>query len=396
MAEAIRAEKGVPIVPETLRWAMERMGLTPGDIAKTAGVKFERVQAWLEGKSRPTHVQTHKVARRLGIGFLTLLLPPEGRLDHIDLPDFRHGPRKGERPSPTLLAVIRDVRRKSNWYADFRREPNRYVGKFAHDRPEAAAAKTAEELGVRTLRDVSKSWTEFLERLSDAIEDRFDILVLRNYVLGNNTKRPLDPEEFSGFSITGPGAPALFVNTAAKAGSIAHAIFTLAHELGHVLRGEPGLDDETGTGFGPRVERFCDAFAAALLMPKEEFHHVWARGGRNTFKRCQGAAKHFKVSARACLYRAAELRLIGRPEVEPTLEAIREAERLELEKPVRGRLDFYSTQIERKNSRKFVQALMHAVIEGEEGYTRAASLLGVRLDTLLEKLDRWMEERRGV
>ncbi|RTL94645.1 MAG: ImmA/IrrE family metallo-endopeptidase [Hyphomicrobiales bacterium] len=42
--------------------------------------------------------------------------------------------------------------------------------------------------------------------------------------------------------------------------------FTLAHELGHVLLGEDGVSNpyEPAT----RVERFCNKFAAAILMPK--------------------------------------------------------------------------------------------------------------------------------
>ena len=75
-----------------------------------------------------------------------------------------------------------------------------------------------------------------------------------------------------GFAIAMPELPVLVVN--GKDYSQGGKAFTLIHELSHVLLGESAISN--GAGDDPelkpadrRVERFCDAVAAATLMPKE-------------------------------------------------------------------------------------------------------------------------------
>jgi hypothetical protein len=47
--------------------------------------------------------------------------------------------------------------------------------------------------------------------------------------------------------------------------------FTIAHEIGHLVLAEPGQDliARRSQATGDREERFCDALAAALLLPRE-------------------------------------------------------------------------------------------------------------------------------
>lgn len=101
--------------------------------------------------------------------------------------------------------------------------------------------------------------TERFARLSEAIEDklRVDVLVER-----------FEDDPLSGAAISDSGFPLIFVNSAHWT---PRSLFTLAHELGHLLLrhdhdGSIAIDD-TFVGSN-QDERQANAFAAAFLMPE--------------------------------------------------------------------------------------------------------------------------------
>ena len=80
------------------------------------------------------------------------------------------------------------------------------------------------------------TWVEAVSELRRRIED-LGVMTVINGVVGNNTHRKLDVDEFRGFALTDPQAPLVFVNGAdAKSAQL----FTLAHELAHVWLGPEG------------------------------------------------------------------------------------------------------------------------------------------------------------
>ena len=101
------------------------------------------------------------------------------------------------------------------------------------------------------------------------------------------------------------GSFGIAVNTQAAI-SGERQLFTLCHELGHVLMHL----DETGSDVLPdrerekKMERQAQAFASGLLMPEAEFDAFWqSTEGLLWFNRVLEVKKHFSVSYQTVIYR---------------------------------------------------------------------------------------------
>jgi Zn-dependent peptidase ImmA (M78 family)/transcriptional regulator with XRE-family HTH domain len=107
--------------------------------------------------------------------------------------------------------------------------------------------------------------------------------------------------------------------------AIPHMLYTLAHELGHLLahRDTPTVDEDL-FGLKTPKEQFANAFAANLLMPRAAMQEMFAGvyRSRAEFGALQviHMARHFGVSFPAMLWRLQNLRLIT-PQTREQLEA---------------------------------------------------------------------------
>ncbi|MDP9852301.1 DUF4411 family protein [Corynebacterium lowii] len=107
--------------------------------------------------------------------------------------------------------------------------------------------------------------------LIDAFEELGGLVVLSS-MLRNNTARPLDIEEFRGFTLHSSTAPLVFVNSA---DTYAGQVFSLLHEFAHVWAGNGGVS-AGGDYFAHSdndAERWCNEVAAEVLVPVEDLGH---------------------------------------------------------------------------------------------------------------------------
>ncbi|MCC6739340.1 MAG: ImmA/IrrE family metallo-endopeptidase [Planctomycetia bacterium] len=360
----------VQVKPELLRWARERAGLEIGALAG----RLPGLPAWELGRSQPTlrQLETFAKATHAPIGYLFLDAPP---VETLPIPDFRtmeHRPI--DRPSPDLLDTLYLCQQRQEWYRDFARslgeKPLQFVGsaKVTSD-----VVKTAADMRHRLGLDLEErrglpTWTDALRRFIDQA-DALGVLVMVSGVVGSNNTRKLDPEEFRGFALADGVAPLVFIN---GSDSKSAQMFSLAHELAHIWLGETGVSNVRPVTYPDnRIEKWCNAVAAELLVPIEVLRNEYDRG-TPPLDEAGRLARRFKVSALVVLRRMHDAGGLTRERMWELY--FDELARLKAIKKGDGG-NFYLTQAARV-SKRFARALVVNTLEGLTLYTDAFRLLG--------------------
>lgn len=344
--------------PELLVWARERSGIDLDELTR----RFPKLPEWEEGELAPTLKQLESFApkTRTPIGYLLLGEPPD---EPLPIPDYRTRRAEGVgRPSPDLLDTVFQAQQRQEWYRDFAvatgEEALAFIGSLNTGTPVVDAATVIRHALSFDVNRRAPTWTDTLRLLAERAEV-LGILVMVNGVVGNNTYRKLDPDEFQGFALIDAFAPVVFVN---GADTKAAQIFTLAHELAHVWLGESALSDAVLTSTpAPEVERWCNEVAAELLVPLAAIRADFNPQAQRT-EELERLARRYKVSTLVVLRRIFDAGHL--PWAEYRAAYVAELERLREildERGGTGGGNFYNTQPIRV-SKRFAQAVIGTLL----------------------------------
>ncbi len=259
----------VEVNPALLRWARDRAGLTVDDLLH----RFPKLSEWEAGTAKPTLRQLEAFASAVAVPFGYLFLP-EPPQETLPVPDFRTlDDRQVTRPSPDLLETIFDMQRRQAWLRDDRIEagydPLSFVGSVtAQALPAVVAAAMRRTIGIAdSWAELHGTWTDALNWLRSRAE-MIGIIIVINGVVGNNTSRKLDPEEFRGFVLPDDYAPFVFINGAdGRAAQIIRQVFSICAPCS--LR--PTRARGSATPWQPNFSspnRSCRAHGALLREPR--------------------------------------------------------------------------------------------------------------------------------
>jgi len=361
----------IAISASVLEWALERCG-GGTDLSR----KFPRLSEWLTGAAQPSLRQLEEFAKATSVpfGYLLLPKPPEERLP---IPHFRTLFDKPARQvSPDLLETVHTMQRRQAWMREYLIEQGLESLPFVRsasltDDPAGVARQIRDTLWLGTAWAAEQStWTAALRALQNKMEEA-GILVVVNGVVGNNTRRKLDVEEFRGFILVDEYAPLVFVN---GADGKAAQMFTLAHELAHVWLGSSAAFDLRDLQpASDKTEQMCNRVAAEFLVPSSQLRDFWQSIG-HTAERFQAIARQFKVSEIVAARRVLDLKLIAEKEFFEFYQAYQERERV-TERDQEGG-NFYATQ-NLRIGRRFGEAVVRAAKEGRLLYREAYQLAGL-------------------
>ncbi len=257
------------ISPALLIWARTTAGFELAGAAEALDINREKLEAWEEGEDQPSIPQLRKLADlyKRPLAVLYLSEPP---LAFQPMHDFRRLPDVGPRRfSPGLTLDVRTAQQRR-----------------------LLALEMLEEVGEKPpVFELRTSLNEDVEHVAQQIRDRFEI----TYQLQVRWREPriafhawrdkieqfgvlvfqathVETDEASGFAYWAKTLPVIVIN---RKDVFARRVFSLMHELVHLMLHQSGVSDLDVDAARPAqdemVEVFCNAVAAAALMPKHLF-----------------------------------------------------------------------------------------------------------------------------
>lgn len=310
MAERVIA----PVEAALLVWARKTASIGLDEAAKAAGVTPERLEAWEQGEAKPTLPQLRALATKYRRPLAVMLLPKPPR-DFQPLRDFRRiDELAGGAMPPRVAFEIRQAQERREialeLLDDGGSESERFSLRAAlTDDIEGVAKRVREFLGA-DFSDQSKAARkgQAFAYWRDLIEAK-DVLV---FVMAGSQAPKV--REVRGFAVPFDRLPIVAVNGRDKTAGRA---FTLLHEFAHLLLGTAVVENAVQPGpwlpaVERKIERFCNAVAAAVLIPAAEATMIARNQGKDhlaawTDPELDTAAEMFGASREAVLLRMVKL-----------------------------------------------------------------------------------------
>jgi Zn-dependent peptidase ImmA (M78 family)/transcriptional regulator with XRE-family HTH domain len=380
MATTARKERA-PFNRDVLRWARERVRLSPDSAAEGAGVTPKHIEGWEDGTLVPTIKQGRKLAEVYDLPFMEFLSKERPKVKPLELvPDFRtHRDIKNPEENYELLMIQSEAEETrlnaidlfemlgsepptlpEDFYSD--------VSKGAEQAAVYARAFIDLKISEQTARKANDR-AKFTGAFRSALE-RVGIIVMKNSTLASFGAR--------GLCLFASPIPVVIFSTEAPTAQA----FTLAHELGHVVLRESGISGpiKSGPVSTKIIEDWCDRFAGAFLMPKDAIVNRWPVPATPENMIDDGKiskiANTFCVSRHAALIRLVELKYVK----DDFYWKVKRAQFIAQEAAFRagGRTEYYGSRYRSARGDLYTGLVLDAWSNGAITNHNAAEFMGIK------------------
>lgn len=353
--------------------------------AAVLNAQFPKINLWLEEQDKPTFNQLGNIAHFFNIPFGYFFLRDVPQKPY-PIQHFRTHGNQSFTPSQELVDTLETLQNRQQWardiLVDLKDEKLPYANSLTiNDDIEAASNE------IRNILNLDDSWANDIPTWTAALQqiiqrsEQAGIFVVVNGIVNNNTRRKLDVTEFRGFVLYDDYAPFVFIN---NNDAISGKIFTLIHEIAHILIGKSASFDlrrlQPATD---EIEVFCDKVAAEFLVPHNELNYQFRKVGLNY----EELAKIFKVSQIVIARRLKDLNYLTSEDFFNFYE-----EYINKERTVKTSSggNFYNT-IPYRISKQFFNLIYTSVKQNKILYMDAFKLTGLKPKTFDEYVRKYIE-----
>ncbi len=306
------ASDGLPVTGGVVAWARERAGFSSDEAAEY----FPMIAKWESGEALPSYPQLEQMADKFKVPVAVFFFPEPPAIEQaktsfrtLTSDDFS----SISRPVQTLLRKGQAMQLNLAELNEGRNPARRRITqdlRFTLDSPlQEIALEVRKYVGVplekqqrwATVDEAVEQWRQaFVEVGVFVFKDAFHV------------------DDYFGFCLYDDEFPIIYVNNSSPK---SRQVFTLFHELGHLLFHTSGIDVSNDDRFHYRskdaraVEIRCNAFAAEFLIPDRAFRAA-LKGLPANRETATSIAEQFKVSREVVYRRMLELGLVAQPEYE--------------------------------------------------------------------------------
>lgn len=195
------------------------------------------------------------------------------------------------------------------------------------------------------------------------------MVVMMSGIVGENTKRKLDVQEFRAFTLIDEYAPLIFINRNDE--PEAARVFSLVHEFVHVLLGESELYSANESVIvHSHLEALCNSAASEIIMPDGEFTRIWHSQAGGIQEKMRAVQAAFPISYTAVALRALTHGWISQNQY---TQICKTAVQKIAQKPKSSGGDYYKTKRSRFDNRLLAH-IAASVAESHTSYVEAYRL----------------------
>lgn len=317
LEDSVVDNDALPIPPAVVKWARERAGYSIED----AGRHFKKISAWEAGEDAPSYPQLEQMAERFKCPVAVFFFPQppdippiESSFRTLTSEDFAEVPRTVRMFVRRGQAMQINLSELNDGVNPAKRMITRDLDFSADDSIDEIARVIREYLGISISQ---QSRWKSPEIALEAWRDVFAEVGI--YVF----KEAFRAEDYFGFCLHDDQFPIIYINNSSTK---TRQIFTLFHELGHLVFHTSGIDMQDDSFMGHiadknrKIEAICNGLAARILVPEDEFDRVLSgrRPGRDAAAQI---AEYFAVSREVIYRKFLDRRLISVGEYEDAAKA---------------------------------------------------------------------------
>lgn len=371
----------IPVNPEVLKWARETAGLDVEEVVRKIDRKridASTIMAWEDGKDSPSYPQLERMAYEIYKRPLALFFFPKPPQEQTPRQSFRTLPDETIEQLPQQMRfLIRKARvmqvNLAELYDNVNPASKQIIKDLSYDSgvsPTSMAASVRKYLGTDLSTQCSWKDNDEAFKAWRSILEEHGIFVF---------KEAFHSDLFSGFCLYDDKFPIIFVNNSKPK---TRQIFTLFHELAHLLFHNGGIDMPLEEYFiyfedeSQRIEVLCNRFTGEFLVPGHDFNRRIA-GIRINDASLQTLADTYHVSREVILRK-----LLDRNMVDQRFYAKKVAEWMQSErKKGEGRGNYYSNMGVYLSTRYMETAFSH-FYQKRISVEQLADYLGVKVKNI--------------